>query len=210
MGRTACTEPQCLYKGAVYLTSVPVQGCSLPYLSACTRAHFTLPQCLYKGALYLTSVPVQGRTLPVRHISSAILFLFRLIKHWVIIGLVLPILMTEVFREVTPYRLVSNYKKIRRNLWKIWTISTILRTSNPPTELVSKRNLHAITSCGLPALNDSRLTKWIQLCTPSVTPSYLTQGKSHLWGWVWFVAGMFSLLPHQKWVCILLSVFCSG
>ena len=64
MGRTACTEPQCLYKGALYLTlsactvelyryspygpyslyraSVPVQGCTLPY-----------PQCLYKGALYL-------------------------------------------------------------------------------------------------------------------------------------------------------------
>ena len=75
MGRTACTEPQCLYKGALYLTSVPVQGCTLPHLSACTRVHFTLPQCLYKGALYLksvpykgalylTSVPVQGRTLP--------------------------------------------------------------------------------------------------------------------------------------------------
>ena len=26
MGRTACTEPQCLYKGALYLTTVPVQG----------------------------------------------------------------------------------------------------------------------------------------------------------------------------------------
>ena len=34
MGRTACTEPQCLYKGALYLTSVPVQGypLSLPYI----------------------------------------------------------------------------------------------------------------------------------------------------------------------------------
>jgi len=32
---------------------VPVQGCTLPYLSACTRVHFTLHQCLYKGALYL-------------------------------------------------------------------------------------------------------------------------------------------------------------
>jgi len=49
MGRTACTEPQCLYKGALYLyltvelylyspygpydlyrASVPVQGCALP------------------------------------------------------------------------------------------------------------------------------------------------------------------------------------
>ena len=53
MGRTACREPQCLYKGALYLTSVPVQGCTLPYLSACTRVHLTLPQCLYKGALYI-------------------------------------------------------------------------------------------------------------------------------------------------------------
>ena len=44
---------------------MPVQGCTLPYLSACTRLHFTLPQCLYKGALYLTSVPVQGCTLPL-------------------------------------------------------------------------------------------------------------------------------------------------
>ena len=48
MGHTACTESQCLYKGALYLTvelylyspygpyglyraSVPVQGCTLPY-----------------------------------------------------------------------------------------------------------------------------------------------------------------------------------
>jgi len=76
MGRTACTEPQCLYKGALYLTvelylysaygpyglyrvSVPVQGRTLPY----SRAIPLLPlwavrpvqsQCLYKGALYLT------------------------------------------------------------------------------------------------------------------------------------------------------------
>jgi hypothetical protein len=51
MGHTACTEPQCLYKGALYLTvelylyspygpyslyraSVPVQGCTLPYSRA--------------------------------------------------------------------------------------------------------------------------------------------------------------------------------
>ena len=59
MDCTACTEPQCalpylsactrvnftlsqcLYKSALYLTSVPVQWCTLPYLSACTRVHFT-------------------------------------------------------------------------------------------------------------------------------------------------------------------------
>ena len=72
MARTGCTEPQCLYKGALYLylylyspyrpygqyrASVPVQRCTLPLpitllplqavrpvqsLSACTRVHFTL------------------------------------------------------------------------------------------------------------------------------------------------------------------------
>jgi hypothetical protein len=26
MGRTTCAEPECLYKGDLYLTSVPVQG----------------------------------------------------------------------------------------------------------------------------------------------------------------------------------------
>ena len=39
-------------------------GCTLPYLSACTRVYFTLPQCPYKVSLYLTSMPVQGCTLP--------------------------------------------------------------------------------------------------------------------------------------------------
>jgi hypothetical protein len=66
MGCTACTEPQCLYKDALYLyrVSVPVQGCTLPVqsLSDCTSVHFTCtePQCLYKRALYLyrASVPV--------------------------------------------------------------------------------------------------------------------------------------------------------
>ena len=63
---SACTRvhftlPQCLYKGALYLTSLPVQGCTLPYLSACTREHFTLPQCLYKGALFTkTNRPFLG------------------------------------------------------------------------------------------------------------------------------------------------------
>ena len=47
-----------LWTYGLYRASVPVQGCTLPYLSACTRVHFTLPQCLYKGALYLNSVPV--------------------------------------------------------------------------------------------------------------------------------------------------------
>ena len=76
MGRTACTEPQCLYKGARYL-KVELYLNSPYGPTACTE-----PQCLYKGALYLTvelylyshygpyglyraSVPVQGCTLPV-------------------------------------------------------------------------------------------------------------------------------------------------
>ena len=40
MGRTACTEPQCLYKGALYLTSVPVQGWPLHYILFWERKHF--------------------------------------------------------------------------------------------------------------------------------------------------------------------------
>jgi len=68
MDRTACTEPQCLYNGALYLylylylwTTRPVES-----VSACTTVHFnftytsippmdrtafTEPQCLYNGAL---------------------------------------------------------------------------------------------------------------------------------------------------------------
>jgi len=83
MGRTACTEPQCMYKGALYLylylyspyrpyalyrASVPVQRCTLPLpipllprwavrslqsLSACTKVHFTFTY---------TSTPPMGRT----------------------------------------------------------------------------------------------------------------------------------------------------
>ena len=83
MGRTACTEPQCLYKGALYLylylyspyrpyglyrASVPVQGYTLPLpipllplwavrsvqsLSACTTVHFTFTY---------TSTPPMRRT----------------------------------------------------------------------------------------------------------------------------------------------------
>ena len=72
MGRTACTEPQCLYNGALYLylylyspygpyslyrASVPVQRCTLPLpiplLPPMGRTACTEPQCLYNGALYL-------------------------------------------------------------------------------------------------------------------------------------------------------------
>ena len=43
MGRTACTESQCLYKGALYLTSVPYKGDLYLYLTSVS----------YKGDLYL-------------------------------------------------------------------------------------------------------------------------------------------------------------
>ena len=49
VGRTACTEPQCLYKGALYLyLTVELYLYSPMDRTACTE-----PQCLYNGALYL-------------------------------------------------------------------------------------------------------------------------------------------------------------
>ena len=62
-GRTACTEPQCLYSTAITLTpSVPVQYSytSTP-LSACTvQLYLYSPQYLYSTAVpVLPSVPVQ-------------------------------------------------------------------------------------------------------------------------------------------------------
>jgi len=56
MGRTACTEPQCLYNGALYLYL---------YLYSPYRQY----------GLYRASVPVQGRILPLpqAHVSSQIL-----------------------------------------------------------------------------------------------------------------------------------------
>ena len=72
MGRTACTEPQCLYKGALYLY--------LYLNSPMDRTACTEPQCLYIGArylylnlyspygpyrLYTASVPLQRCTLTI-------------------------------------------------------------------------------------------------------------------------------------------------
>jgi hypothetical protein len=92
MGRTACTEPQCLYRGALYLNSRAIPLLPLWALrpvqspSACTRVHFTLqksytstpptgrtactePQCLYKGALDLTEpLSRYSSTRPLPHI----------------------------------------------------------------------------------------------------------------------------------------------
>jgi hypothetical protein len=51
--RTACTEPQCLYKGALYCTACTEPECL--YNGALYRTACTEPQCLYKGALYRTA-----------------------------------------------------------------------------------------------------------------------------------------------------------
>jgi len=50
MGRTACTEPQCLHKGALYL-----------YLTVELYLYSPYGPC----GLYRASVPVQGCTLPL-------------------------------------------------------------------------------------------------------------------------------------------------
>jgi hypothetical protein len=62
MGRTACTEPQCLYSRDISLLPLwairPVQS-----LSACTvELYFYSPYAPY--GLYRVTVPVQGCTLP--------------------------------------------------------------------------------------------------------------------------------------------------
>jgi hypothetical protein len=52
MGRTACTEPQCLYSRAIPLLSLwalrPVQN-----LSACTRVNFSLPYIHLQTDIYI-------------------------------------------------------------------------------------------------------------------------------------------------------------
>ena len=85
MGRTACTEPQCLYKRALYLYRWSWKSRAIPLLplwavrplqslSACTRVHVTftfgherVELYLYSPygpyGLYRASVPVQGCTL---------------------------------------------------------------------------------------------------------------------------------------------------
>ena len=86
MGHTACTEPQSLYKGALYLTvelylyspcglyraSVPVQGCTLPYSRAipllplwAVQPVQSLSPCTrvhFTLQLSYTSAPPVGRT----------------------------------------------------------------------------------------------------------------------------------------------------
>jgi hypothetical protein len=87
MGRTACTEPQCLYKVDLYLYLYL-------YFSACTRVHFYLYLYLYFRActrvhfsftFTFTSVPVQGCILPLpllQCLYKGALLLLRGIKPW--------------------------------------------------------------------------------------------------------------------------------
>jgi len=64
-GRTACTEPQCLYKGALYL-------------------YFTVQLYLYSPygpyGLYRASVPVQGCTLPLLYSTAIPLLPLRAVR----------------------------------------------------------------------------------------------------------------------------------
>jgi len=77
MDRTACTVPQCLHNGALYLY--------LYIYSPMDRTACTVPQCLYNGALYLylyiyspygpyglyrASVPVKIYTLAFLYLNS--------------------------------------------------------------------------------------------------------------------------------------------
>jgi hypothetical protein len=107
MGRTVCTEPQCLYKGDLYLwswksTAIPLLPlCAVQpvqSLSACTRVHFTFtfghervelylyspygPYSLYKGDLYLFRKGI--RTYKSKHkvILTSVLFFTCLLKPY--------------------------------------------------------------------------------------------------------------------------------
>ena len=73
MGRTACTEPQCLYKGALYLyLTVELYLYPPPSMgrTACTE-----PQCLYNGALY--PYPLDNTTVKNFYIEQSLDFVLR-------------------------------------------------------------------------------------------------------------------------------------
>ena len=64
--RLTFTLPQCLYKGDLYLTSVPVQGWPLPYLSACTRVtftHFTTSDNVHSHRFFFQTITFRTRFL---------------------------------------------------------------------------------------------------------------------------------------------------
>ena len=78
MGRTASTEPQCLYKGAPLPLPIPLLPLwtlrPVQSLSACTKAHLYLYLYHYSPyvpyGLYRASVPVQGCTFTFTYTST--------------------------------------------------------------------------------------------------------------------------------------------
>ena len=56
MDRTACTEPQCLYNGALTSSAVVKKEKSYTTTPPMGRTACTEPQCLYKGALPSSAV----------------------------------------------------------------------------------------------------------------------------------------------------------
>ena len=51
IGRTACTEPQCLYKGALYLTFFCFNIDKLSYVGSVCEIHNTVGSCFVAGTL---------------------------------------------------------------------------------------------------------------------------------------------------------------
>ena len=76
MGRTTCTEPQCLYKGTLYLYLLQPwsrKTRAIP-LSPVGRTNCTEPQCLYKGTLYIFLPSRPARNLSTSRIAFICFF----------------------------------------------------------------------------------------------------------------------------------------
>ena len=106
MGRTACTEPQCLYKGALYL-----------YLTV--ELYLYSPYRPY--GLYRASVPVQGCTLPLLFTvcvltRSARTLLYR--RGYICLFIYLEFL--DLFRPLKCH-LKWNNTKLRKEITRIFT-----------------------------------------------------------------------------------------
>ena len=78
MGRTVCTEPQCLYKGAPLPLPIPLLPLRtvrpVQSLSACTTVHLYLYLYLYSlygpYGQYRASLPVEGCTFTFTYTST--------------------------------------------------------------------------------------------------------------------------------------------
>ena len=126
MGRTTCTEHQCLYSTAtpllpygpygLYRASVPVHYSytSTPLwtvrpvhsLSACTRLHFTLPACTYQAAVRLGSTNAELHSLtlllPIFLCFSLLFFIFKLkYRGW--------FTQTVTYRQIISAKVIDNY-----------------------------------------------------------------------------------------------------